>query len=209
MKNYISINGKKTQLTPEQLEKLKAIFTVPETKLADIPVGGVFTVEGHQMIVLEQFGDTTLAIRKDLLPDQTFGENNNFAKSEVLKTCDKFADEIAAAVGAENIVKHDLDLTANDGLKDYGILTERRASLLTADMYRKYVLNLDKFNPEQWWWLATPDSTKTHKNDRWTLCVAPSGYVIFGNDAYRYYCYGVRPFLILKSSIFESLESGQ
>ena len=159
------------------------------------------------MIVLDQFGDTTLAIRKDLLPDQVFGENNNFNGSHVMKTCDKFADEIAAAVGAENIVKHDLDLTANDGLKDYGVLTDRRASLLTADMYRKYVYTLDKFNPEQWWWLATPDSTETHQNDRWTLCVAPSGYFHYG--FYGYDCGGVRPFLIFKSSIFGSLESGQ
>ena len=120
-----------------------------------------------------------------------------------MKTCDKFAEEIAAAVGAENIVKHDLDLTANDGLKDYGVLKDRCASLLTADMYRKYVYTLDKFNPEQWWWLATPDSTKTHQNVRWTLCVAPSGHVGFSDC-----CYdggGVRPFLIFKSSIFVSM----
>jgi hypothetical protein len=63
---------------------------------------------------------------------------------------------------------------------------------------------LDKFPVDLWWWLATAYSTKKHDDDRWVKCVAPSGRVGIGN--YHYDC-GVRPFCILKSDIFESLES--
>lgn len=79
---------------------------------------------------------------------------------------------------------------------------ERRASLITADMYRKYVGILDKFKLDSWWWLATPWSTKRHDNDAWVKCVAPSG-CIFRSDCY-FNVRGVRPFCILKSNIFVS-----
>ena len=115
------------------------------------------------------------------------------------KKCQQFAQELAEIVGWENIVLHKVDLTTDDGLKDYGVV-ERRASLITADMYREFVEILDTVNPKCWWWLATAHSTKRHGNDAWVKCVSPSGY--FGS--YCYYVIGVRPFCILKSTIFVS-----
>ena len=112
----------------------------------------------------------------------------------------ELADEIAAIVGAENLVEHTVDLTADDGLKDYGKI-RRKASLLTADLYRRYVEILDKHKIGKWWWLATPHSTARHEDASWVKCVAPSG------DIYYVGCdsdFGVRPFCILKSNIFVS-----
>jgi hypothetical protein len=94
-----------------------------------------------------------------------------------------------------------VDLTSDDGLKDYGKI-RRRASLLTADLYRRYVEILDKHKIDKWWWLATPHSTARHENASWVKCVAPSGY--FGSDNYCGGGCGVRPFCILKSNIFVS-----
>lgn len=203
MKNYIVING----VTYELVERT-GLVTVPGSglvagpKLSDIPAGETFKLGDHEMIVLEQSGDTTAVIRRELLVDSmTFGKNNRYEGSNADLECGKFADEIAAIVGAENLVEHTVDLTSDDGLKDYGMI-RRKASLLTTDLYRRYVEILDKHKIDKWWWLATPHSTARHKNASWVKCVAPSGSVGSGG----YYCdyVGVRPFCILKSNIFVS-----
>ena len=202
MSNYLIINDHRIELTEEQVQQIIAAHNtgIPTIKLADIEEGNSFMIGVHEFIVLEQSGDTTAIIRKDLLPDQEFGRTNNYHDSAVDKTCCKFADEIATIIGAENIVEHTVDLTSDDGLKDYGTI-QSRCSLLTADLYRRYIDILDKFNPDSWWWLATPHSTKRHENDNWVKCVSPSGCI----DFYHYGLVdGVRPFLILKSTIFVS-----
>lgn len=200
MKNYISINDQKIELTEDQVKRIVEAYGVGRVLLADVPAGELVKIGAHEFIVLEQSGDTTAVIRKELLPDTVFGSSNNYNGSKVEAECNKFAEDIAAIVGEENVVLHSVDLTSNDGLKDYGKV-KRRASLLTADLYRRYVEILDKFNPKNWWWLSTPYSTKKHDNDVWVLCVAPSGY--FDSDLYD--CIGVRPFCILKSNIFVSV----
>ena len=201
MENYIVINGEKTYLSEAQVESIKGRISIPNLKLADIPAGETFKLGNHEFIVLEQSGDTTAILRKDLLPGQRFGSDNNFKGSDVGKTCNKFARELSAIIGEDNIVEHTVDLTSDDGLKDYGTI-KCRCSLLTSDLYRRYVDILDKFNPDEWWWLATAHSTKRHENDRWVKCVSPSGFI--GNGSYYYRDIGVRPFCILKSTIFVS-----
>ena len=205
MENYIKICGQQIELTAEQVEQLRESLglnkALNETRLSDIPVGETFKVGTHEMIVLEHSGDTTAVIRKELLVDRmVFGENNRYEGSNVDKECGKFADEIAAVVGAENLVEHTVDLTSDDGLKDYGKI-RRRASLLTTDLYRRYVEILDKHKIDKLWWIATPHSTSRHENASWVKCVAPSGR--FGSDYYNN-VRGVRPFCILKSNIFVS-----
>ena len=204
MKDFISIGGRKIQLTKEQLDQLtEALGMKTECKkqLADFKAGDTVKIGGFEMVVLEQHGNETSLILKGLYVEESkFGENNNYDGSYVDEQCRKFALELAAIVGEDNVVEHEVDLISNDGLKCYGTVN-RRASLLTADLYRKYVDVLDTVKPDKWWWLATPWSTARHDNDRWVLCVAPSGSVSFdiydGGD-------GVRPFCILKSSIFVS-----
>ena len=202
MENYINICGQQIELTAEQVKQLRGILGKADFRLADIPAGETFKLGGHEMIVLEQSGDTTAVIRKELLVDSVvFGKNNRYEGSNVDAECNKFADEIAAIVGAENLVEHTVDLTSDDGLKDYGKI-RRKASLLTADLYRRYVEILDKHKIDKWWWLATPHSTARHENASWVKCVAPSGCIdigFYGNGSS-----GVRPFCILKSNIFVS-----
>ena len=201
MKNYITINNQKIELTEEQVRQIVAAYNGQSVQLADIPAGETFKIGGHEFIVLEQNGDTTAIIRKDLLEEMEFGENNNYDGSYVDDACNAFAQEIAAIVREDNMLLHTVDLTADDGLKDYGKV-DRRASLITAEMYRRYVEILDKYNPGAWWWLATPHSTERHENSRWVKCVAPSGCVYYGS--FYNYVLGVRPFCILKSNIFVS-----
>ena len=170
--------------------------------LRDVPVGGCVKVGEWEFVVLEHCIDSTPVILKDFLHKrERFGNTNNYAGSHVDELCERFADALVGAVGAENLVEYEVDLTSDDGLKDYGSV-RRKVSLMTADQYRKYVEILDKHKINAWWWLATPWSTPTHNDDWYVKCVAPSGIINFGdfygNDL------GVRPFCIFKSDIFVS-----
>ena len=197
--NYIMINGKKIELTPEQVKEIEGICGSERVKLADIEIGDTFKIGEREFIVLEHSKESAAVILKDLLfESEAFGENNNYDGSKVDNLCIDFGNEIEAMVGAGNLVKHTVDLIADDGLKCYGSI-KRKMSLLTAMLYRRYVYTLDKFKVNQWWWLSTAFSTPVHEDSTWVKCVSPRGGVNFGS--YNS-CFGVRPFCILKSNIF-------
>ena len=201
MKNYIVINGHKTELTAEQVEQIKASFPEKRIRLGDKDPGSTAMIGSHEMIVLDHVGDGTLLLRKDFLKKMAFGNSNNYDGSDVDELCNEFADEIAEIIGEDNILVHEVDLTADDGLKDYGIV-QRKVSLRTAQMQREYVAVLDQYKPKGWEWLATAFSTPSHESPSWVKCVAPSGCIrisLCGDDDG-----GVRPFCILKSNIFVS-----
>ena len=197
--NYIMINEKKIELTPEQVKEIEGICGSAQVKLADIEIGDTFKIGEREFIVLEHSEETTAVILKDLLfESEEFGKNNNYDGSKVDNLCVDFGNEIEAIVGAGNLVEHTVDLIADDGLKCYGRI-KRKMSLLTATLYRRYVYTLDKFNPNKWWWLCTAFSTPVHEDGAWVKCVSPRGFI--DRD---FYGGGVRPFCILKSNIFVS-----
>lgn len=201
MENYLVLNGQKIQITEDQVREMAKSLGVKQTKLTDIKVGDAFKVGDYEFIVLEQSGDTTAVILKNLLYDnKQFGKNNNYAKSYVDDICNDFATKIAKIIGEKNLVEHTVDLTSDDGLKDYGTV-KRSTSLLTTELYRRYVYILDKHKINKWWWLATAYSTPTHEDSSWVKCVAPYGSV-YGDN--YYINLGVRPFCIFDSSIFVS-----
>lgn len=201
MENYICINEVKTELTDKQVGRVKTMLGLKKRRLCEVPKKKTFQIGRFELIVLENSGDTTaVACREAYQKNIRFGDNNNYDGSNADKICEEFADELAAIIGEENIVMHTVDLTTDDGLKDYGKI-RRRASAMTADRYRRYVNILDEYKLDIWTWLATAFSTKKHGNDSWVKCVSPSGCVYYsGSDVSR----GVRPFCILKSNIFVS-----
>lgn len=202
MNNCIIINNQKIDLTEEQVEKIVAAYNTSSVKLSDIAEGGCFKIGNHELVLLELFDDTAAVILKDSLPERTtFGSNNKYDGSNPDQACCEFAGKLTSLIGSENLVPHSVDLISNDGLKDYGQV-ERAVSLLTADQYRRYVRFLDKFKPDEWWWLATPWSTTSHENSSYVLCVSPSGLIDYRNC--NRIGHGVRPFCILKSNIFVS-----
>lgn len=204
MDNYIMVGGKKIPLTQEQVKQIMGSVEPKEEKVAisTLEPGDTFKIGNVEFLVLEQEGETTAAIKKNLLvADMEFGDNNNYAESPIRETCEEFAVGIAGEIGAENLLEHTVDLTANDGLKDYGEV-KARASLLTADRYRKYVQILDTTKMDDYWWLATPWSTPSHGIEYAVLCVSPSGCVDFID--FNDFSIGVRPFCIFKSTILVS-----
>lgn len=202
MKNYISINDQKIALTDEQVKQIMGACSIPQKPLSAFAPGETVKIGNFEMVVLEQQeGQTALILKGVYAREAQFGEDNNdYRDSNVDERCQQFAQELSEIIGWDNIVLHEVDLTSDDGLKDYGTI-ERRASLLTADMYRKFVEILDTVNPDCWWWLATPWSTKRHGNEVAAKCVSPSGLIYY--HGYRG-DYAVRPFCILKSNIFVS-----
>ena len=199
MKDYICINGKKTELTKEQLRQL-GIAKEPTATIS--PDGKIAKIGDYEFIVIKRNEDTVELLLKDITEKRTFdSDSNNFAESEIREELNKFADKLIALVGKDNVVEHTVDLTTMDGLKDYGTC-DCLVSLLTFDKARENIELLDEFKLDCWWWLATAWSTPKHDVQYSVLCVSPNGFIYdFNCDNYDF---GVRPFCILKSNIFVS-----
>ena len=162
-----------------------------------------FNIGGIEFIKVTEENGEVSAVAKDLVFRSEFGKNNNFAKSGILKKLNKeILPKIADAIGEENILEHEVNLTSLDGLKTYGSI-KSKISIPTFDFYRENVDVFDKHKVDTWWWLATPDTTPEHLNDTWCRCVSLGGYISIN---YCNYDDGVRPFLKFVSSIFVSDE---
>ena len=173
--------------------------------LSNVKDGEVFSVAGIEFIKFFDEDGKTVAIAKNSLGDYRFGNNNNFAESKIKEMLEKeVLPKIEAEIGVENIVEHEVDLLSLDGSDKWGKIN-CKISLPTFDFYRKHVKIFDKHKFNDWWWLATPDSTSDHSNDSWVSCVSPSGFLNRNRRGY-YYGNGVRPFLIFVSSISVSCE---
>lgn len=164
--------------------------------------GETFTVGDMEFIKFPSVNGMTPVVMKDIAFRSAFGDNNDFKESLVLRRMEKeILPKVIEAVGVENLRPIKTDLTALDGLKDYGE-AESLISLVTLDFYRANTAVFDEHNVDCWWWLATPWSTPSH-NDGWcVLCVSPSGCL--GNGHCYFNGLGVRPFCILESHIFVS-----
>lgn len=179
-----------------------------ETKkvlFADVPDGGLFKIGGIEYIKFPSVNGQTPIVARDVLFISRMGNSNDFRDSVILKKLqEECLPEIVKTVGKENVLTFKTNLTTLDGLKPYEDL-DSKVSLPTFDFYRANVKIFDQYPVDRWWWLATPESAQPHYEPVWTLCVSPSGCIVFID---YYDCvYGVRPFYILNSSIFGSYEA--
>ena len=166
--------------------------------------GEIFEIAGMEFIKFPEVDGKVPVVMKDIAFCSKFGDNNDLRSSTARKRMEKeILPQIAEVVGKENMCTVYTDLTTLCGLKTYGVM-ESFISLPTLDFYRENIEIFDKYKPDTYWWLATPESTKPHDNPYWTLCVSPAGGILIDND---FNCIGVRPFCIFKSSIFESSEN--
>lgn len=169
-----------------------------------IAPSSVISYGGLDCIVLDVEQDKILVLAKESIGNMPFdeGNSNNFPKGTLCKYLNGEFIKTLKANGADTsaLIPTTIDLTSDDGLKDYGETTQK-IFLLTCDMYRKYrsiIPNLD-----DWWWLATAYSTESNG------CAYNARLVSSGGSLSNYYAYygnnGVRPAFYLKSSILESL----
>ena len=162
----------------------------------------LFRIGNYEFIKFVDDNGNIIGILKDSLCDMMFGENNDFSKSYILnKLNNEFLPEIENIVGSENLIEFETDLISLDGSKKHGTM-KSKVSIPTFDFYRKNRTTFAKYNLNNWWWLATPDTTSEFVNDYWAVCVSPRGSIInFSYNVSR----GVRPFLTFISTIFDSL----
>lgn len=167
----------------------------------NIKIGETKEIAGEEFIILDVLENGVICLSKDFAyTDTMFDSNsNNYANSSIRKTLNtEYLKKIADVVGEENIVECEIDLTSDDGLDDYGKVTDK-VGLLTADMYRKYNRIIEKYPVDDWWWLSTPWSTPHRGYTLSVRCVNNNGAL------YNYFCdnsNGVRPFCIFDPSIF-------
>lgn len=202
MENCIVLNGTKTELTAAQVESIRSSLGLG-VKLSEFKEEETCRIGEREFIVLgDMCGGTALALN-GYIAKVRFGDNNNFAdeNNDIRKELLEFQKEMESLVGADNLIKHTVDLTANDGMKDYGSV-ELEVSVMTADLRRKYAYTMDKFKTEEYEWLANAYSTPTHNDKVFVMCVSPSGIILYSYGSYGNG--GVRPFCILKSHIFVS-----
>ena len=171
--------------------------------------GTVFPYAGEKWIALEhETGSRTLCLRLDLIPDKPFDESNrnNFAISSGKEWMNgPYLDNLIDAVkGPHAFLTTELDLTADDGLKDYGTCTVTIFSL-TVDQYRR---NRDVIpNADDWWWLSTAYSTASNGYEHSARYVLSDGTL---NRHYAYYgYYGLRPACYLDSDLLISVEDDE
>lgn len=173
-------------------------------QLKEVKRGETFEHCGHKWIALEH-DETghTLALSEDTIGEMPFDVDNcnNWAKSSLRDDLKRFlCGTLCKGEKPENLgfAPYTLDLTADDGLKDYGSTTDL-IFLLTTDLYRR---NRDVIEPiDEWWWTATAYSACASYS-YYTRIVSADGTLGLNHAYYGYG--GVRPACYLKSDLLLS-----
>lgn len=174
-------------------------------KLCEIEIGKTFKGDdGIERILLDLLPDgKALTLTRDFVyENEIFDENsNNYAESSIRRRLEtEKLPELEKTFGADNVVEFEIDLTSEDGLDTHGKI-KTKYGLLTAEQYRKYTRLIAQYKVNDWWWLATADSTTERHDYFWVRCVAVGGNMGFSNCCSNG---GVRAVCILKSNIFVS-----
>ncbi len=108
--------------------------------LKTAPRGTAFNYAGQRWVVLEHNATGTLCLTEKIVEDRAFddGNCNDFSKSSSLRYLNgPFLDTLIDAAGCSSaFLTGELDLTTDDGLKDYGTCNVT-IFLLTVDQYRR------------------------------------------------------------------------
>lgn len=176
--------------------------------LKTAPRGTAFNYAGQRWVVLEHNATGTLCLTEKIVEDRAFddGNCNDFSKSSSLRYLNgPFLDTLIDAAGCSSaFLTSELDLTADDGLKDYGTCNVT-IFLLAVDQYRR---NRDVIpNADDWWWLSTAFSTKSNGYESLARGVDTDGaldgsYAFYGNS-------GLRPACYLDSDLLISIEDDE
>lgn len=174
-----------------------------KVQLSTLNPGETFKIGEHDFIVLEQKQEQTMVISKGFMAEDKKFDNNSrdYNKSSLKKLIEGDIQPIIEdAVGTDNIVEHDVDLTSVDMHNEFGSC-RCKVRPITFDEARKYNDLLANKDLDGWWWTCTPWSTKERGWEYSMAVVSSSGN--FGRYGYVV-TIGVRPFCILKSNIFVS-----
>lgn len=194
------------KMLQEQINELRnevAILKV-SSKSNKIPCGlkegDTFELAGLTWTILDIAEDGYKCIAERFEDGVVFDDDSNDWRTSSLRKYlnEDFYNCLASEIGEDNIIPFERDLLSLDGQTEYANCKDK-VSLLTVDEYRKYRKLIP--NTGYWWWLITPWSTPCNKYEKQVTVASPSGYVHY---SFCNFNYGVRPFCIFSSSIFES-----
>lgn len=154
--------------------------------IKDYIQGERFVYGKKNCMVLEHMDDGTLCMVLDEDFESKFGETNNFSESELRKKLNsEYLDEwVKDGADSASFVLMQVNLTANDGLKDYGTC-ECLLAPRTCDQHRKYRYLIP--NPKgNWEWTATAYSTKNNGYSNVVYRVSVEGSLDSGYDRNAY-----------------------
>lgn len=182
----------------------KELFNMKENKHGFEPKQE-FTMGGIAWTVIQTGADWVKCITSDCVEERAFdeGNKNDFAASSLRAYLNgEFLRRLIKAGAPEEMFEYfNIDLTADDGLKNYG--GDRvRIGLITCEEYRLLRGNIPAL-PDRWWWTATPDSPI----NSFVRYVGSDGS-LYANYAYDGHG-GVRPLCNLKSEILVSYLNGE
>lgn len=198
MRVEIVNNAPNVRVTTSENDGTVIITLSPEgcKALGEHEPGAIIKLGKREYIVLQHLNGVTAVIAKDFVKKMAFGKTGDYLNSDIRAYLNNdFYKEIAGTVGKENIVKHQTDLTADDGT---GVkICEDYVSILTTERYRAYRKFLPAYG--SWWYTATRVSADVEGYAR-GVCYVDSSGVLNWDD-----CDddngGVRPFVVLKSSL--------
>lgn len=183
-----------------------------KAKLKTLKRGQTFYGAGIQWLVLGHTNSSqglpivTHIVSTGIVERRAFDEKNrnDLGVSTLLAYLNgEFLERLEDAFGEGAVAEQFIDLTSNDGLKDYGNV-KAKVGLLTEKEYRQHRDILPPLGDGGWWWLATPYSTERAGCPSLVRRVN-SGGTLGRNIANGGY-HGVRPALYLKSDISVSLD---
>ena len=183
-----------------------------KAKLKTLKRGQTFYGAGIQWLVLGHTNSSqglpivTHIVSTGIVERRAFDEKNrnDLGVSTLLAYLNgEFLERLEDAFGEGAVAEQFIDLTSNDGLKDYGNV-KAKVGLLTEEEYRQHRDILPPLGDEGWWWLATPYSTERAGYPSLVRIVYSDGTLIYFDSAYGG-SGGVRPALYLKSDISVSL----
>ena len=182
----------------------KELFNMKENKHGFEPKQE-FTMGGIAWTVIQTGADWVKCIASDCVEERAFdeGNKNDFAASSLRAYLNgEFLRRLIKAGAPEEMFEYfNIDLTADDGLKNYG--GDRvRIGLITCEEYRLLRGNIPAL-PDRWWWTATPDSPINN-----FVRLVSSGGSLNGSGACNG-SHGVRPLCNLKSEILVSYLNGE
>lgn len=172
-------------------------------KLAELNSGARFTYAGVEWVKMDDTDGGALALAAEPVFERAFDEENcnDWRKSSLRRELNgPFLDALIAE-GADRAAFLDLesDLTADDGMTDYGTATDKIA-LISDGLYRKFRALIPKIGC--WWWTLTPWTCDPEYSSR-VRRVNSSGAPL-SDGAYLGYR-GVRPLCNMKSDILVSV----
>ena len=178
-------NAKNTRLIPRGLK-----------------VGDKFELIGLTWTILDITDEGYKCLADRLEDDMKFDAKSNNWKTSSLREYlnSDFCKKLADAIGENNIIPFERDLTSLDGQTEYENC-EDKVSLLGIDEYRTYRKHIP--NADYWWGLINPYSTPCNGYKESVAVVSSSGFIVWYDCNFDD---GVRPFCIFSSSIFESEE---